>query len=139
MQLKNISLFYENCVRKLSPVHGEGEASAMTRLLFEDVFDWKKGQKDKSLAEDQVNQYQQLLERLLEGEPVQYITGIADFFGLQLRVNPSVLIPRPETEELVEWVLETIGDKGWKNKPLKVLDIWHRLWLYSIGTEVESP
>lgn len=46
------------------------------------------------------------LERLAQGEPIQYITGSTWFYNLQLSVTPDVLIPRPETEELVEWVIE---------------------------------
>jgi release factor glutamine methyltransferase len=50
--------------------------------------------------------YEVLLERRVEGEPIQYITGEAEFYGLPFRVTPDVLIPRPETEHLVECVLE---------------------------------
>jgi release factor glutamine methyltransferase len=50
--------------------------------------------------------YEVLLERRREGEPIQYITGACEFYGLPFRVTPDVLIPRPETEHLVERVLE---------------------------------
>jgi release factor glutamine methyltransferase len=49
------------------------------------------------------------LERLLNHEPVQYILGEADFMDMKLNVNPHVLIPRPETEDLVRWIVETVG------------------------------
>jgi release factor glutamine methyltransferase len=49
-----------------------------------------------------------LLERRLEGEPIQYITGRCEFYGLPFRLTSDVLIPRPETEHLVEWVLELV-------------------------------
>lgn len=60
-------------------------------------------------SEDEVNnvdQFRELLERRAAGEPVQYITGTQDFFGREFRVTPDVLIPRPETELLVEAALE---------------------------------
>ncbi|MCX2719368.1 peptide chain release factor N(5)-glutamine methyltransferase [Lentiprolixibacter aurantiacus] len=60
------------------------------------------------------------LARLLEEEPVQYITGSAHFFGLDFKVNANVLIPRPETEDLIRWILEGLGDKKQK---LNILDI----------------
>ena len=58
------------------------------------------------LNDDPVDQYRGVVERRAAGEPLQYITGVQDFFGREFRVTPDVLIPRPETELLVEAVLE---------------------------------
>src|SRR5919205_4403437 len=65
-----------------------------------------------SHAEDQLDdaslrRFQESVERRDAGEPLQYITGVQDFFGREFRVTPDVLIPRPETELLVEAALET--------------------------------
>src|ERR1044071_7969896 len=65
-------------------------------------------------AEDQldelsVRRFQESVERRAAGEPLQYITGVQDFFGREFRVTPDVLIPRPETELLVEAALEVAG------------------------------
>ncbi len=59
---------------------------------------------DKCLTFEQENRFNQYLQRLLKQEPIQYIIGKADFYGLILQVNENVLIPRPETEGLVEWI-----------------------------------
>ncbi|HKP81851.1 MAG TPA: peptide chain release factor N(5)-glutamine methyltransferase [Pyrinomonadaceae bacterium] len=68
-----------------------------------------------SHAEDQIDepsldQFRDAVERRAAGEPLQYITGVQDFFGREFRVTPDVLIPRPETELLVEAALELVGD-----------------------------
>jgi release factor glutamine methyltransferase len=62
---------------------------------------------DHQIESAQYNSYQRILKELKEGIPLQYITGKAWFCGLKFKVNSSVLIPRPETEELVQWILET--------------------------------
>ncbi|TYB79655.1 peptide chain release factor N(5)-glutamine methyltransferase [Bizionia myxarmorum] len=61
------------------------------------------------------------LSRLKLEEPIQYIIGETEFYGLPFKVNQHTLIPRPETEELVAWILETLSDK--KDETLKILDI----------------
>ena len=85
-------------VEQLTPRYGEGEAKAIARIVFEDAFDHGRAFEEARFLE--------ILQRLLAGEPVQYVLGEADFFGLKFKVSPHVLIPRQETEELVAWVLE---------------------------------
>src|SRR5258705_11270040 len=63
---------------------------------------------DDSLTEEVLIRFRENIERRSAGEPLQYITGIQDFYGRQFRVIPDVLIPRPETELLVEAALQLI-------------------------------
>ena len=68
---------------------------------------------EKEIPEETVQNFQNALFRLKNHEPIQYIVGETDFFGLPFKVNQHTLIPRPETEELVEWILsETPPLKG---------------------------
>jgi release factor glutamine methyltransferase len=67
---------------------------------------WLLAHSDDELPEDQAKLYLELVERRHQGEPIQYITGEAEFYGLPFHVNRGVLIPRPETEHAVEKTLE---------------------------------
>ena len=67
---------------------------------------------EKDLAPDQELRYRQLIERAGQQEPIPYITGTAPFYGLDFCVNSSVLIPRPETEQLVEHALYWANTRG---------------------------
>jgi release factor glutamine methyltransferase len=64
---------------------------------------------ERVLSPAEADQFESMLRRRLASEPVQYITGVQEFFGLPFEVSPAVLIPRPETEHLVEAVLERFG------------------------------
>lgn len=96
-------------VEQLSPRYGAGESESIARIVLEDAFGvaGKQGMREDALwtEEEQAN-LRHILTRLVSGEPVQYVLGAADFFGLKFRVNPAVLIPRQETEELVARVLD---------------------------------
>jgi release factor glutamine methyltransferase len=74
---------------------------------------------DRPLSEVELQKYREQIKRRGSFEPLQYITGKVEFYGLELRVNPSVLIPRPETELLVENILNQFP----KEKKLLILDI----------------
>lgn len=86
-------------------LHDEREARSVTLLLFERMADLPVAQvlsgADESLSADTKAMLQQAADRVAQGEPVQYVVGWEWFCGLQIGVAPGVLIPRPETEELV--------------------------------------
>lgn len=74
---------------------------------------------DRSLSAEQYAAYTKLVARRITCEPIQYITGKQEFYGLELRVSPAVLIPRPETELLVETALEILP----RDRPLLIADV----------------
>jgi len=74
---------------------------------------------DVSLTPEQLATYNQWIERRAQHEPIQYIIGEQEFYGLPLRVTPDVLIPRPETEHLVEAALQRLPH----NLPLRIVDV----------------
>jgi release factor glutamine methyltransferase len=71
---------------------------------------------ERELAPDEIRRYDEALARRATGVPAQYITGHQEFWGLDLIVSPAVLIPRPETEHVVEAVLELVSDSRWRSK-----------------------
>ena len=107
----------------LRPVYGNGETEAIIRIIFHYLKGWNTV--DLLVHEqDEASHFLQsevdeILARLLDHEPIQYITGEARFHGLELKVTPDVLIPRPETSELVD----IIADDASGREDLRVLDL----------------
>ena len=97
------------------------EAEQLMRILLEDLFgiNWNQQLMNPDLHIDEHQHYQlgEAVKRLLAGEPVQYVTGMARFTDLLLKVSPAVLIPRPETEELVQKIGTTLSSE-------RLLRIW---------------
>lgn len=108
--------------RRLSGLYDAREREAVILLIFEYVKGWRRVDliinEGKDLSDYSQKKMNEIVDRLILGEPIQYITGNARFYGMDFKVRPGVLIPRPETEELVDWVIDEN-----KEDDLKVLDI----------------
>ena len=93
----------------LKDIYPKSEISSMTRLIMERICGIPPHIyffcKEKILSEEEKERIRMIVEHLKQSEPLQYILGVADFYSLEFEVNPHVLIPRPETEELVEQVI----------------------------------
>jgi release factor glutamine methyltransferase len=111
-------------LNKLKTIYSEGEASTITDWVMEFITGSKKAErmiyKNEGIMAKEEEQLKQFTERLLQHEPVQYVLNQAWFCGLKFYVDKNVLIPRPETEELVEWI---IANLKFPFEELKILDI----------------
>lgn len=90
---------------------------------------------DKELSQHHVSQFSDILQQRIQGKPVAYITGEKEFWSLSLKVTSDVLIPRPETETLVEFVLENFSD----NPALNVADLGTGSGAIACALAVEHP
>lgn len=117
--MKNVRQIWEETAKQLEKVYDPREAKNVAYLLLEDQFQISKSdillEEKKDLNDEQLATS---ITRLLAHEPVQYITGVADFYGRKFKILPGALIPRPETEELVDMILKENTQKN-----PKVLDI----------------
>ena len=108
---------------KLQPVYDDNEAAAIAHVLLEFITGLNKldrlAKKATSLTVRQQELYDSKSKELVKGKPIQYITNSAWFMGREFIVNEHVLIPRPETEELVDWIVK---DHTGREKP-RILDI----------------
>lgn len=112
-------------VASLKELYGQQEAESLSRIVFQHLtgfsfLDQVMHQYDV-LSEETTTKLGNILKRLLRWEPIQYITGETEFLDLKLKVNASVLIPRPETEELVQLVQKSIKEN--RKKDISILDI----------------
>ncbi len=117
------SLLFKNLVSSLTGLYDKNEAASIARIVFEEKLNINR----TDLALDPLRQInkkeedkmERLFQKLLTGSPIQQILGHTDFYGLKIKVNKNVLIPRPETEELVQLII----NENKKETGLKVLDI----------------
>ena len=113
---------YHDICQRLTPMYGPQEAKAMTRMLLEDLFGLSFADilcgATEHLSDADTLRLQQSVARLLDAEPLQYVTGTAFFCGHPFHVAPGVLIPRPETE----WIVDTAVGIVTASAP-RILDI----------------
>ena len=87
------------------------EASSLLSFVLEKDRTFLISHAEDAVTDDSFYKFRELVERRAAGEPLQYITGVQDFFGREFRLTPDVLIPRPETELLVEAAIEVVGGR----------------------------
>lgn len=109
--------------KSLECIYDHREARAMVRIIFEELGGYTTTdlivRADVEATPYLVRKVDETVRRLLDGEPLQYILGSARFYGLNLRVTPATLIPRPETAELVDMIVRYADNRA----DLHVLDI----------------
>lgn len=130
---------YRELWRTLEPLYGNGEARAITDYVLDVCFGLSKadilcGAVEEMTAE-KTAELNKIFGRLMEGEPVQYVLGRAEFSGRWFNVRPGVLIPRPETEELCAWIT---ADSKASGSP-KVLDIGTGSGCIAITLQLDMP
>jgi len=113
-------------IQTLAPIYDEGEAESFFYLILEEKQQLKRIDlalnHDLELSQEEIVVWDSILEQLKLEIPVQYLLGKTSFYGLNFEVNENVLIPRPETEELVDWIIFNVLKSG-QSTSIKILDI----------------
>jgi release factor glutamine methyltransferase len=123
----------------LNSIYDDEEIHALFLIAIDHVLHYSRTdylvKKEELIEAHDLDLLQNILSELAEGHPIQYILGETVFYGLSFKVNPSVLIPRPETEELVDWI---IGENSRKTG-LKIIDIGTGSGCIAISVEKRLP
>ncbi len=110
-------------IKEMGTLYDESETKALYYEILQTILQCNKTtllvEGDRLMDSNKLNEFHQIVERLKTGEPLQYILGVCSFCNYDFKVTPDVLIPRPETEELVDWIYT---DNMGKEK-LTLLDI----------------
>ena len=111
--MKTIKDVFDDYKAGLTTLYDAHEAEAITLLAVTEITGFSKAKvkafPEQEISEQQAKSLDDILIQLKTGKPIQYILGTTEFYGLPFKVNPSVLIPRPETEELVEWAILSVS------------------------------
>lgn len=120
MLLKEYRTYF---IEKLTPIYDIMESESFFNITLEELKGWKRIDlalnPTAELSVEEIKKWDTVLYQLEQQKPIQYIFGHTHFYGLDLEVNSNTLIPRPETEELVEWIIHENKTRG----AIKILDI----------------
>ncbi len=108
---KKIKDYRTQFIQELSSIYDVGEAESFFYLILEEKQKLKRIDlalnPDLTFSNEEIEYWNSILEQLKKEIPIQYLLGKTSFYGLELEVNSNVLIPRPETEELVDWIIQS--------------------------------
>ncbi len=114
-------------IDSLSAYYDSNEVHSFFYMLSEHLLGYRRVdvalKLQESITETVSDRMQQAIIALQQYHPIQYIMGSTSFYGMSFHVTPSVLIPRPETEELIAWIVAEIQAENQQQSPLRILDI----------------
>lgn len=120
MKLLELSDYFK---QSLIDLYDEDEAQSIFFITIDSLLNYNRSaflvNKQRLVTDAEFAAFENVISSLKSGKPIQYILGEAYFYGLKFKVNQAVLIPRPETEELVEWILDEIDN----SLEINILDI----------------
>ena len=139
---------------KLIAIYDEREAANIAAMVLENITGLSRidrlTKKEDTLSLNQLNELNQQIQRLSQYEPIQYVLNQAWFYGMELYVDKDVLIPRPETEELVDWIIKDVKAERkdvFERRPaeadettmLKILDVGTGSGCIALALKKEMP
>lgn len=125
---------------KIVPVFGNDESIVILKKVSEYITNNQfYAIRENSISAINIEKANHIIGKLIEGQPLQYILEEAWFYKYPFKVNESVLIPRPETEELIEWAIKYMRNLSIENKSYKILDIGSGSGCIPITLKKEMP
>ncbi len=120
--------FYNHFFKELKSIYEEREAANIADWVFDNITylkKWERRESSNKLSNGHLSQLKQILNELLSHKPIQYVLNEAWFYKMKFFVNEAVLIPRPETEELVSWIVSDVRSTmcDGRHEELTILDV----------------